>query len=280
MIKHGSLPNGWAWLLSHGALGALNAKVNGGNATAGALSAAGAELVVSIAAEKLFGDKALDKTGKFNADRLSEDEKKQLSALGAATGAVLGMGVVAQNAVENNYLSERDIAEYKKEISVCVKNKNQSCMEDVIARLKQKNEENRQKLNNACVDRSSSECAEHKELAQGGLAEINKNIIANYEADKEYQNDIYEANDKVLSTVKLPTVEVLGKSSIFGLTGFSVKKFTTSENLKDIAYAEENRGNAQIIRETIDNNSISDDLIYKVATNTLNAVNPSIWNNV
>lgn len=117
LSEHSSMPNGWACLLSHGALGALNAKVNGGNATAGALSAAGAELVVSIAVEKLFGDKTLDETGKFNADRLSEDEKKQLSALGAATGAVLGMGVggnsynaqvgsvVAQNAVENNELN-------------------------------------------------------------------------------------------------------------------------------------------------------------------------------
>lgn len=119
LSEHGSMPNDWAWLLAHGALGAITAEANGGNATAGALSAAGAELVVSIAAEKLFGDKALDETGKFNADLLSEDEKKQLSALGAATGAVLGMGVggnsydaqvggvVAQNAVENNSLQPR-----------------------------------------------------------------------------------------------------------------------------------------------------------------------------
>ncbi|WP_375804404.1 hypothetical protein, partial [Conchiformibius steedae] len=43
--EHGSLPNGWAWLAAHGALGAITAQANGGNAGAGALSAAGAELV-------------------------------------------------------------------------------------------------------------------------------------------------------------------------------------------------------------------------------------------
>ncbi|RRD88650.1 VENN motif pre-toxin domain-containing protein, partial [Conchiformibius steedae] len=123
------------WLAAHGALGAITAQANGGNAGAGALSAAGAELVVSIAAEKMFGDKALDENGKFNAALLNEGEKKQLSALGAATGAALGLaaggnshnaqtgGVVAQNAVENNAVDLKDGKSYSIKYADTVNNR-------------------------------------------------------------------------------------------------------------------------------------------------------------
>ncbi len=282
--EHGSLPNGWAWLLSHGALGALNAKVNGGNAVSGAVSAAAAEAVMSAAAKELFGEKALV-NGKLDVSRLTQEDKEKLSAVGALVGAASGYavggdtanaqvgGVVAQNAVENNYLTQKDLIDYKKEIKQKCGIQDKECMHDLIAKLKQTNEENRKKLESACAgNKNSPECLTHKELARAGLMEANKALFIQDNIGESILNI-----DDNIATQRVPTVIVKGKSTVTELTGFSVKEYATSENLNDIVYAESNRGNAQAIQAALNNHTVNDGLIDKVATNSLNEANPSIW---
>ena len=119
---NGSDPNQAAQLLSHAILGATLAYVNGGNAGSGAVAAAGSEAAAIYLTQTLYKDQATDENGVFDPNRLPEKDKEHIRNLTAAIGAVAGgiagdsslnaqiAGVVGQNAVENNVLSQQEYA--------------------------------------------------------------------------------------------------------------------------------------------------------------------------
>ncbi|MDP1540268.1 MAG: glycohydrolase toxin TNT-related protein, partial [Moraxellaceae bacterium] len=125
-----------AQLLSHAVLGAVMAYANNGNAATGAVAAAGAEAAADYLAKQLYPS-AFDDNGRLQRDRLNENEVQQLLALTNAVGAVVGAvssaasggdsiavlsgfntgAQAAQNAVENNYLSDEQETDKQKALA-------------------------------------------------------------------------------------------------------------------------------------------------------------------
>ncbi len=75
---------------------------------------------------------------------------------------------IAENAVENNYLSKADWQNYEKKVGEC--NGNVECIKIIREEFATINKENSQKLKAACqLGGSSSDCAEHASLAKEGF---------------------------------------------------------------------------------------------------------------
>ncbi|PIL84663.1 hypothetical protein B4Q10_19910, partial [Acinetobacter baumannii] len=101
-----------AHILAHTVLGAAVAAAGGNNALTAGLSAGGAEAAAPILSSFLYGK---------DAKELTADQKSTISSIvglaGSAVGATTGdigsivqSGQVAQNAVENNFLSVKEAA--------------------------------------------------------------------------------------------------------------------------------------------------------------------------
>ncbi len=109
--------------MAHAVLGAVTAQLNNQSATAGGLGAGSGELAARYIAGELFPGKT--------AQQLSESEKQQVSALsqlaaglagGLATGDTAGAvtgGQAGKTAVENNYLSSKQIDAWSAEMKSC-----------------------------------------------------------------------------------------------------------------------------------------------------------------
>ncbi|HHK8153416.1 TPA: VENN motif pre-toxin domain-containing protein, partial [Serratia marcescens] len=109
--------------MAHAVLGAVTAQMNNQSAAAGGLGAGGGELAARYIAGQLFPGKT--------AQQLSESEKQQVSTLsqlaaglagGLATGDTAGAvtdGQAGKNAVENNYLSSKQIDNWSAEMKSC-----------------------------------------------------------------------------------------------------------------------------------------------------------------
>ncbi|MDC4843866.1 VENN motif pre-toxin domain-containing protein, partial [Acinetobacter baumannii] len=115
-----------AHILAHTILGAAVAAAGGNDALTAGLSAGGAEGAAPILSSFLYGKDAKD---------LTADQKSAISSIvglaGSAVGATTGdivstvqSGQVAQNAVENNYLTKIQILKFNKEMVDCKKNNN------------------------------------------------------------------------------------------------------------------------------------------------------------
>ncbi|MEG2473053.1 VENN motif pre-toxin domain-containing protein [Acinetobacter sp.] len=118
---HGEDKNTAAQLVSHAILGATLAYINGGDPTAGGSAAVASEAAANYLTkqleEKYKDDPKYFVNGEFQANLLSETEKAQIRDLTAGIGAVIGgavgdstynaqlVGVIGQNAVENNEMS-------------------------------------------------------------------------------------------------------------------------------------------------------------------------------
>ncbi|WP_250063292.1 hemagglutinin repeat-containing protein [Stenotrophomonas mori] len=179
--NHGSDPNATAQLLSHALLGALLAEVNGGNAAGGALAGAGGELAANYLTQKLYGDdpNAYDENGRFDPNRLSEMDKQTISALSQAIGALAGGASdgelrqavvgssIAQNAVENNYLSHAERMDYLKEIQACEKGDGDACGR--AANLESLSTNRNDAFRAACADSASAACATELQKAYDAL---------------------------------------------------------------------------------------------------------------
>jgi filamentous hemagglutinin len=109
--------------MAHAVLGAITAQLNNQSAVAGAVGAGGGELVARVILSEMFqGRKISD---------LTESEKQQVSALSQLAAGLAGglaadssAGVVtgsqaAKNAVENNYLSSKQIDSWSVEMKSC-----------------------------------------------------------------------------------------------------------------------------------------------------------------
>ncbi|HIF5499901.1 TPA: hemagglutinin repeat-containing protein [Pasteurella multocida] len=122
--------------LAHAIWGAIEATANRGNPTSGAIAAASAELAAPMLAKVLYN--------KDKAEHLTAEEKAQITALSSITAAVAG-GLTAQGssqsnttvssltnasiggeigkiAVENNYLSLKDVSAYQRALKKAIQN--------------------------------------------------------------------------------------------------------------------------------------------------------------
>ena len=136
--NHGNNPNQAAQILSHAVLGAVLAYANGGNAATGAMVGGGSEAAAQYLIRELYPE-AIDENGVFSRAALNETQAQNIVALTNAIGAVvggIGSGLnggsttdvlanaavdanVAKNAVENNYLTAIQNANYEFEKRQC-----------------------------------------------------------------------------------------------------------------------------------------------------------------
>ncbi|MEG0292629.1 MAG: EndoU domain-containing protein, partial [Anaerovoracaceae bacterium] len=129
---HGEDKNTAAQMVSHAILGAALAYVNGGDPTAGGSAAVASEAAADYLTNQYKDNPAYqNENGEFIPNLLPEDVKTQIRDLTAAIGAVVGgtvgdsafeaqlAGVVGQNAVENNYLSAKQIQQFDQEMGNC-----------------------------------------------------------------------------------------------------------------------------------------------------------------
>jgi len=115
-----------AHILAHTVLGAAVAATGGNNALTAGLSAGGAEAAARVLSSFLYGKEAKDLTAEQKST-ISSIVGLAGTALGATTGDVattVQSGQVAQNAVENNYLTKIQILKFNKEMVDCKKNNN------------------------------------------------------------------------------------------------------------------------------------------------------------
>ncbi|MGT3221011.1 VENN motif pre-toxin domain-containing protein, partial [Yersinia enterocolitica] len=126
VIKKSTGDNQVANTMAHAVLGAVTAYASGNSALAGAAGAASAELMAPTIIAAMGWDK----------NNLSEDQKQTVSALatlaaglaggltGDSTADTVAGAQVGKNAVENNYLSQKQQAQKKEELAEC---KNVAC---------------------------------------------------------------------------------------------------------------------------------------------------------
>ena len=122
LIKQSTGDNREANLMAHAVWGALAAQLSGNNAASGAVGAFSGELAARYIIDNYYGGRT---------DNLSEQERQQISMLatiasGIAGGiagnstASAGTGALAgKNAVENNYLSNKQIDAWSAEMKSC-----------------------------------------------------------------------------------------------------------------------------------------------------------------
>ena len=174
-------------------------------------------------------------------------------------------GIVAKNAVANNYLSRTEIEQYYKDLKDC--NGKEECEKDVKQRNIALSAKHTEELELACGGdkRSSAECREHREKARDGLKAARFNEYKVQSAALDKSNEIPEIADSALEKsneipktagsalveerVDLPEVEVRGTAT--PKYELDIKSLVYHDNLSDIAYAEPNRANAEAIREVL-----------------------------
>lgn len=172
--NHGENPDATLQLISHAVLGALLAEANGGSAGSGATAAVGGELAAKFITEYLY---------RGETSNLTEEDRQTVLALSQAVGALagsvgsgglasaaLGAGI-AQNAVENNYLSHGERMQYLDAMLGCLKGDKEGCgTEKELAAL---SDSRNQALIAACTGAASSpQCATEQEKLGAAYATL------------------------------------------------------------------------------------------------------------
>ena len=223
--------------MAHAVLGAVTAQLNNQSAVAGGLGAGGGELAARYIAGQLFPGRA--------ADQLSESEKQQVSALselaaGLAgglstgdTGGAVTAGQAGKNAVENNYLSEKESRQLDKELSAC-KSTGGDC-KSVVEKYIEISNKNSKELAEACTG-GGVVCVSWEEMVQ---AETNVALDADKHqirlseklkdpdaaalvkylngTDLKFLKDNITTGDRVMDVVMTPTswpVAIMGGKAI------------------------------------------------------------------
>ena len=223
--------NTQANLMAHALLGAVEAYATGNNATAGAAGAVGGELAAKIITEQLY-----QKTP----EQLTEAQKQTVTALSQLASGLAG-GLISDNtagainsaeigkrAVENNFLSEKEITILKK-----LAQKKVLTPEDVerITSIKMKDKVSNALLTKYQQDPTSLTPQEYQQLmhwvneSAAWQPETAKNILkmdvtgpaieySNPELDKKYQaaHRIYSSLDYQFGKSTLEGLAVLGNS--------------------------------------------------------------------
>ena len=193
--------------LAHAALGALEAKVTGNNAAAGAMAGASSELAAPLIAKALYGTD--------DPQQLTEVQKQNivnLSSLAGAMGAGIANGngsgtevltsanqgaEIGKRAVENNYLSIADVQNFIRELSKAQKEGRDT--KPILEKYKGIGEENRQQLI-ACKGNVACETAHLHEM-NTGAEELERNLGFFSRMTVYYPNDLNTANRIALSNL-------------------------------------------------------------------------------
>lgn len=181
---HGEDKNTAAQLAAHAILGVAIASVNGGDLTAGGSAAVASEAVANYFTNQYKDNKDYqDANGVFQPNLLPEDVKTQIRDLTAGIGAVIGgavgdssynaqlAGMIGQNAVENNYLTSKQISQYNAEMKQC-KSKGGNC-DNVIEKYR--------KIANSQDDKLVAVCSVNATLCKQlyGNILLNRDLIEN-----------------------------------------------------------------------------------------------------
>ena len=213
--------------------------------------------------------KAIDKI--TNTNELSNKEKEILVGITSVIGQVVAQatsiakgadsdtasknvkigGIVAKNAVANNYLSRTEIEQYYKDLKDC--NGKEECEKDVKQRNIALSAKHTEELELACGGdkRSSAECSEHREKARDGLKAARFNEYKVQSAALDKSNEIPEIADSALVEERVDLPEVVVRGTATPKYELDIKSLVYHDNLSDIAYAEPNRANAEAIREVL-----------------------------
>ena len=234
----------------------------------------------------LYGEEAAKRS-----DLLPEQDKERIRTLSSAVAAVVGGvagsrdgggnavdvlanaqvgGVVGRNAVQNNYLSQKEIESFIEELTQC--NGDQSCRKATYERYRLLSKQNRDEMRKSCIRGSgadSAECAGHLDAARGGMyfalfgdSPKTFNEVAKHDGDSQfntYEEARYDSNnashDSLASDSKeLPAIEITAKSHN---SGYRINHFVIYENMFDIAHLEPNRENARVINRYLDKNTFN-----------------------
>ncbi|MGX9311111.1 VENN motif pre-toxin domain-containing protein, partial [Pantoea ananatis] len=224
-------------LMAHALLGGVVAELSGGSAAAGATGAVTGELATPAIALALYGT--------ANSDKLSPEQKANLSALatlasgiaaGVATGSTSGAATGAlagKNAVENNYLSSTEAHQLDKEMQEC-KASGGYCNK-VVEKYIDISNKNSKELVEACTGGGVT-CVTWQELIQGAtnvandanpsqirldekLKDPSAAALVNYlnGTDLKFLEENITTGDRMMSVVMDPTswpVAIMGGKAI------------------------------------------------------------------
>ena len=195
-------------LPAHVIWGAIEAELTGGSATTGAISTAAGELGAAYLAEHIFGKKAT-KLSPEERSKVRDAAKAIAGIAGGLSSAMQGQDLVsslndtsigmtvANNAVENNYLSIADVQNFIRELSKAQKEGRDT--KPILEKYKGISEENRQQLI-ACKGNVACETAHLHEM-NTGIEELERNLGFFSRMVVYYPNDLNTANRIALSNL-------------------------------------------------------------------------------
>lgn len=191
-FKEKGKENSFEHIATHAVLGAITAQTNGGNALSGAISAGGAEYIAKVTAQTLFQKDAKD---------LTADEKETVSSIsqivGTLSGSVTGNsslnayvgGNVAKNAVENNYLTAKQLIEVEKAYVEC--GNDELCKERVVKNAQYISQQQDMRLTWAKLQCGLGFCNELNAMNQEWVRSLDVRYVAN-ELQKQYPELSYQ----------------------------------------------------------------------------------------
>ena len=195
-------------LPAHVIWGAIEAELTGGSATTGAISTAAGELGAAYLAEHIFGKKAAELSPEERS-KVRDAAKAIAGIAGGLSSAMQGQDLVsslndtsvgltvANNAVENNYLSIADVQNLIRELSKAQKEGRDT--KPILEKYKGISEENRQQLI-ACNGNVACETAHLHEM-NTGAEELERNLGFFSRMVVYYPNDLNTANRIALSNL-------------------------------------------------------------------------------
>ncbi|WP_147277604.1 CdiA family toxin C-terminal domain-containing protein [Haemophilus pittmaniae] len=195
-------------LPAHVIWGAIEAELTGGHATTGAISTAAGELGAAYLAEHIFGKKAAELSPEERS-KVRDAAKAIAGIAGGLSSAMQGQDLVsslndtsvgltvANNAVENNYLSIADVQNLIRELSKAQKEGRD--IKPILEKYKGISEENRQQLI-ACNGNVACETAHLHEM-NTGAEELERNLGFFSRMVVYYPNDLNTANRIALSNL-------------------------------------------------------------------------------
>ena len=195
-------------LPAHVIWGAIEAELTGGSATTGAISTAAGELGAAYLAEHIFGKKAAELSPEERS-KVRDAAKAIAGIAGWLSSAMQGQDLVsslndtsvgltvANNAVENNYLSIVDVQNFIRELSKAQKEGRD--IKPILEKYKGISEENRQQLI-ACNGNVACETAHLHEM-NTGIEELERNLGFFSRMTVYYPNDLNTANRIALSNL-------------------------------------------------------------------------------
>lgn len=219
-----------AHILAHTVLGAAVAAAGGNNALTAGLSAGGAEAAAPILSSFLYGKDAKD---------LTADQKSTISSIvglaGSAVGATTGdisstvqSGQVAQNAVENNFLSVKEAARKNALIYKSKHEELSSNEKKELAEINRKDKARDEFIKNVCQlgNVSSSACQSALQAAWSTQADYNADIANNLK-----NRDVYSQDAKHLDQL----LKGLSQDQVLGLQAIERIAKTSGRPVEEVA---------------------------------------------